>query len=90
MNANIRWLREKMKMLDLEGMIISNQNNIRYLTGIIAEGTLLITRKENIYLTDARYVEEVNSILTIDDEIIVHEYKDFTTDNIKNVCIDTK
>ncbi len=84
MNANIRWLREKMKMLDLEGMIISNQNNIRYLTGIIAEGTLLITRKENIYLTDARYVEEVNSILTIDDEIIVHEYKDFTTDEYEN------
>lgn len=84
MNINIKWLREKMKMLDLEGMIISNPKNIRYLTGIVAEGILLITRKENIYLTDARYIEEVNSTLTIDDEIIVHEFKDFSTDEYEN------
>ena len=74
MNTKIRWLREKMKMLDLQGMIISNPVNIRYLTGIVAEGVLLITRKENIFLTDGRYVEEVNQILTIDDGIIVYEF----------------
>ena len=65
MNTKIKWLREKLKMLDMQGMIVSNPVNIKYLTGIVAEGILLITRKENIFLTDSRYIEEVNSILTI-------------------------
>lgn len=84
MNTKLRWLREKMKMLDLQGMIVSNPVNIRYLTGIIAEGVLLITRKENIFLTDARYIEEVNSILTIDDGIVTHEFKDYSSDEYEN------
>lgn len=84
MNAKLKWLREKMKMLDMQGMIVSNPVNIRYLTGIVAEGTLLITRKENIFLTDSRYIEEVNSILTIDDEIIVYEFKDFSQDEYES------
>lgn len=84
MNTKLKWLREKMKMLDMQGMIISNPINIRYLTGIVAEGILLITRKENIYLTDSRYTEEVNSTLTINDEIVVHEFKDFNIDEYEN------
>ena len=84
MNVKIKVLREKLKMLNLEGMIVSNPINIRYLTGINAEGILLITRKENIYLTDARYIEYVNSVLTIDDEIIVHQFKDFSIDEYEN------
>ena len=84
MNTKIKWLREKMKMLDLQGMIISNPVNVRYLTGIVAEGVLLITRKENIFLTEGRYIEEVNQILTIDDGIIVYEFKDFSLDEYEN------
>lgn len=84
MNTNIKWLREKMKMLDLQGMIISDPVNVRYLTGIVAEGVLLITRKENIFLTDGRYIEEVNQVLTIDDGIIVYEFKDFSLDEYEN------
>ena len=79
MNTKLKWLREKMKMLDMQGMIISNPTNIKYLTNIEAEGLLLITRKENIFLTDSRYIEEVNSILTIDDGVIVTyaKYKEY-------------
>lgn len=84
MNTKIKWLREKMKMLDMQGMIISNPVNIRYLTGIDAEGILLVTRKENIFITDGRYVEDVNKTLTIDDEIIVYEFKDFSKDEYEN------
>ena len=84
MNTKIRVLREKMKMLDMEAMIVSNPVNITYLTGIKAEGILLITRKENIFLTDGRYIEEVHNVLTIDDEVIVYEFKDFTTDEYEN------
>ena len=32
MNTKLKWLREKMKMLDMQGMIITNPTNIRYLT----------------------------------------------------------
>ena len=87
MNTKLQWLREKMKMLDLQGMVILNPVNIRYLTGIVAEGLLLITRKENIYLTDSRYIEEVNSILTIDSEIVVHQFKDFSQYDYENFFV---
>ena len=56
MNNNIRWLRDKIKMLDMQGIIISNPINIKYLTGIESDGVFLITPKENIYITDGRYV----------------------------------
>lgn len=84
MNSKIKCIRQKMKMLDMQGMIISNPTNIKYLTGVNAEGILLLTRKENIFLTDGRYIEEVQNVLTIDDEIIVHEYKNFSKDEYEN------
>lgn len=84
MNLKIKWLRDKLRGLDLQGMIITNQSNIRYITGINAEGVLLITRKENIYITDGRYIEHANSILTIDDEIIVCNIKDLTLEDYEN------
>ena len=84
MNPKLQWLRNKMNSLDLQGMIISNPTNIKYLTNIEAEGTLLITRKENIYITDGRYIEEVQSTLTIYDEIIVYDIKDISIDDNEN------
>ena len=84
MNAKVKWLREKIKIHDMQGMIVSNPINIRYLTGINAEGVLLITRKENIFLTDGRYIEDVNATLTIDDGITVYEFKDFSKDEFEN------
>ena len=71
MNTKIKWLREKIKMRNMQAIIISNPYNIKYLTGIDAEGVLIIARKENFFLTDSRYLEEAKSTLTIDDEIIV-------------------
>ena len=76
MNAKLQWLRNKMSSLNLQGLIISNPINIRYLTNIDAEGVLLLTRKENIYITDGRYIEHVHSILTLFDEIIVYDIND--------------
>ena len=55
MNQKMQWLRNKMSSLNLQGMIISNPVNIRYLTNIQAEGILLVTRKENLFITDGRY-----------------------------------
>ena len=69
MNCKIKCLREKMKELDLDGMIITNEININYIIGTKAEGIIAITDKDNIFMTDTRYIEDVNSVITIEDEI---------------------
>ena len=84
MNPKLQWLRNKMSSLDLQGLIISNPINIKYLTNIEAEGTLLLTRKENIYITDSRYIEHVHSTLTLFDEIIVYDIQDISKDDYEN------
>lgn len=85
MNNNIRWLRDKIKSKNLDGIIISNPINVKYLTGIEAEGMLLITPRENIYLTDGRYVETVNNTLTVDDEIVVYDMKGLIKEDYENI-----
>ena len=84
MNPKLQWLRNKMSSLDLQGIIISNPVNIRYLTNIDAEGVLLLTRKENIYITDGRYIEHVHSTLTLYDEIIVYNITDVSREDYEN------
>lgn len=84
MNERVEALREKLKSLDLQGMIITNPVNIRYLTNINAEGVLLLTRKENIYITDGRYIEAVNNALTIEDEVIVYDVKELIKEDYEN------
>lgn len=84
MNIKIKWLRDKIKSMNMQGMIISNPINIKYLTNIDAEGILLLTRKENIYITDGRYIEHVQSTLTIDDEIIVNDVKNISKEDYEN------
>ncbi len=79
MNPKIRSLRNQMLAKGINGMIVSNPVNIRYLTGLTAEGTLLLTSKENIFLTDSRYIEAVNSYLTIDQEIVAFDVRDLST-----------
>ena len=87
MNFRIRTLRERLKSLNLEGMIVSNPVNIKYLTNIESEGILLLTRKENIFLTYTMYIEDVNRTLTIDDEIIVADMKDISVEEAENFFV---
>lgn len=84
MNPKIKWLREKLNMNNMQGMIVSNPINIRYLLGVNAEGVLLITRKENFFITDARYLEDVKSVLTINDGIIVSDINSISRDDYEN------
>lgn len=84
MNKKMQWLRNQMLSLNLQGMIISNPVNIRYLTNIQAEGVLLVTRKENIFLTDGRYIEDVHNTLTLFDEIVVYDIRGLTRDDYEN------
>ena len=84
MNLKIKCLRGKLAGKNMQGMIITNPINIRYLTEITAEGLLLLTRRENIFITDARYIEEVNSTLTIDDDVIVYNVSDISKEDYEN------
>ena len=84
MNDRLQALRNKMLGRSLQGMIITNPINIKYLTKIDAEGILLLTRKENIFITDSRYIEDVSSIITPFDEIVVDDQKNISKDDYEN------
>lgn len=73
-----------MLSLNLQGMIVSNPVNIRYLTNIQAEGILLVTRKENLFITDGRYIEDVHNTLTLFDEIVVYDVMGLSLDDYEN------
>lgn len=85
MNSKIQALRNQIKVQNLQGMIISNPKSIRYLTGLVAEGTFLITPKDNIFITDSRYIESVNSSLTIDQEITTYDIRNLNRVDFENI-----
>ena len=87
MNIRLRWLRDKLNALNIQGMIVSNPLSIKYLTNIDAEGELLITRKENVFITDGRYIEEVNTSLTIDDGVVVYDRRNMMKEDYENYFI---
>lgn len=87
MNIRLRWLRDKLNALNIQGMIVSNPLSIKYLTNIDAEGELLVTRKENIFITDGRYIEEVNTSLTIDDGVVVYDRRNMIKEDYENYFI---
>lgn len=87
MNERMQWLRSKMKRMDLDAMIVSNPINIKYLTGLEDEGLLILGRKENIFITDGRYIESANSKLTIEDEVIVENCANMTQDDRENLFL---
>ena len=78
MNPRIKWLRNQLIPLKLEGIIVSNPINVRYLTGLSEEGILIIAPKENVFITDSRYIESVNHKLTLDDEIIAYDSRNLS------------
>ena len=84
MNQKMQWLRNQLLSLNLQGMIVTNPVNIEYLTNIKAEGTLLVTRKENGFITDGRYIENVHNTLTLFDEIVVYDVRGLTKDDFEN------
>lgn len=84
MNDRVRWIRNNLKAQNIQGMIVSNPVNIHYLTNIDAEGVLLLTLKENFYITDDRYIEKVQRTLMVDDEIIVVNVRELSPEDYEN------
>ncbi len=79
MNERLKWLKNQLTALELEGMIVSNPANVKYLTGLDAEGIFLITPKENAFITDSRYIEDVNNSITVDQEIAAYNSKELAS-----------
>lgn len=77
MNIKLKTFRNRL-FTKLDGMIVTNPVNVRYLTGLQEEGILVVGEKENIFITDSRYIESVNKKLTIDDEIVAYDFKDMS------------
>jgi len=52
-------IRKSFKKKGIDGFLVTNVSNIRYLIGFSgSSGLLLITKKENIFVTDFRYKEQ--------------------------------
>lgn len=85
MNERILDLKQRLKQHNIQGMIVSNPTNIKYLTSIDAEGVFLVNSFENVFITDSRYIEGVNNLLTIEDEIVVYDFKDLTDSDYENI-----
>lgn len=84
MNDRMIWIRNKLKSQNIQGMIVSNPINIKYLTNIDAEGTLLLTLKENFFITDDRYIEKVQRTLMVDDEIVVINVRELSNEDYEH------
>ena len=77
MNIKLKTFRNRL-FAKFDGMIVTNPVNVKYLTGLPEEGILVVGEKENIFITDSRYIESVNHKLTLDDEIIAYDSRDLS------------
>ncbi len=84
MNNRIECLKKILNENEIDGMLVFNPLNIRYLTGLNVEGFLIINECENTFVTDSRYIEDVNNKLTIEDEIIAADIADLRQEDYLN------
>lgn len=62
MNSRIKNIYRKLEQENLDGFLVSFPANITYLTEYPSRDSyLLVSKKENIYFTDSRYIEEAKS-----------------------------
>jgi Xaa-Pro aminopeptidase len=67
-------LRDALNQHDLDGMLITNPYNRRYMTGFTGTaGVVLVTKEKAIFITDFRYMEQASKELNNDYEIIQHQ-----------------
>ncbi len=63
-NAPLNSVFRKLEELKLDALLISNQANITYLTNFPSqESYLLLSKKEKIFITDFRYIQQVKKSL---------------------------
>ena len=65
--TQLRKLQKTLKERKLDGLLISHQPNITYVTGYSSRDSyLLVTSKSNFFITDFRYIEEAKAKLSKD------------------------
>lgn len=70
-NSRIDVLREELKRLNLDALVVTTKENIFYLSGINFPGFLIVTLYESIFFTLDRYVKEAFDLLNIYSGIVV-------------------
>ncbi|MFC6993946.1 M24 family metallopeptidase [Streptococcus loxodontisalivarius] len=71
MEARLKKVEEKLEANGLDGIIISGQRNVYYVTGFWGtESTVFIGRNRRIFLTDARYTLIAKQSITAEFEIV--------------------
>jgi Xaa-Pro aminopeptidase len=64
MNSQIKTILARLKKEKLDGLIVFSPANISYLCGFISrDAYLLVSSRQSVYFTDARYLEEVKKYL---------------------------
>lgn len=65
--SNLKRLQETLVFEDLEGILLFDENNIRWLGGLhISDGAALVTHDECFLFTDSRYIEAAEAVLPED------------------------
>ncbi len=64
-NSRIDILREELRRLNLDALIVTTKENVFYLTGINIPGFLIVTLDESVFFTLDRYVKEAFNSLNI-------------------------
>ncbi len=58
-------LKKGLKDIALDSILVTNRTNVAYLSGFAGhDSVLLITRNENFFITDSRYIEEAENTLS--------------------------
>lgn len=71
--SKLEKLRQAFQLYEIDGLIVTNQYNRRYITGFTGSaGIALITSDSAVFITDFRYVEQANEQVS-DFEIVEHK-----------------
>jgi Xaa-Pro aminopeptidase len=85
MDSRLKNIYEKLKQQNLDGLIVSHPFNISYLTRFTSrDAYLLLTKKENIYITDSRYTEEAK--INLSEDFTVKKINGFVFKVITDAC----
>ena len=89
MNLRIKNIYARIEDAHLDGFIVSLPANISYLTATTSrDAYLLISKKENIYFTDSRYIEEAKQNLS--PTFRLQKINGLVFKNIAQVCLNLK
>ncbi len=85
MSLRLRCAYAQLKKNDLDGLIVSSQPNISYLTAFIShDAYLLVSPKGNVYFTDSRYIEAAK--IRLKKTAAIEKINGFFAETIASAC----